>query len=615
MTQASHREVLPSTTVHKPASEVSGESYGPPSSSIKHACLCAPYLPDEVLISEIGRYHITSANRTTTETYRELFQCMPFNLNTSIPSHISILANMIEGNVVINTKHFLQTKTLFPLFETFTALEFKQSPRKGKMAVANPDNLPQRPRQAQRDPVLAPKRNVGDKTRLCLQCVHEDIRRFGVPFIHLSHQVPGVGVCAKHAVELIYKCPYCECPFNRQKELVLSLWKPCRCSRYLIDFASAEEKTDDAVALSYARFTARLLDLSIGPLQPIMLITCYKKRAHELGYTRGENIHRARLFEEIEKFYGAIFLSSIDSAYKKKRLTGWFNLINERYVTEVPLSRHLLVAHFLFRDAESFAQNAMQIRAGLLGDNVIHEKIRSKTGRRANTSQPPEQTHAKRTQELMREMLRAAQGTPECSLEILWRTNYGKMKLLTKLNPDAIVQLKSRLAKLKPRQTAPQKTALTPHPKDEERAKRVDEAAQRLYASIEKPSRVSRNRLERAIEWRPGGEATNHPSTCRMMKECLESNWHFYARRMVWAILHHRQASPSVIKAASGVEYHRSIELYNFFQTLDASTVLTEGTIMATLARYGIDRNWQGPCPERLFFSAGRGFYKHRSPS
>lgn len=613
MTQTSLPEALPASPSPRPHGYANGESSVRSSRSVTNSCLCAPYLPDEALISEVGRFHITNGNRTTTVTYRQLFDCVPFNLHTSIPPHISILAGVIEGDIVSNTQHLLQTKTLFPLYQVFTGLSFQKFSQTRTRNRQNSDESPQRHHRVQRDPLPVPKRVLGDTTRLCLECVHEDIRVFGVPYLHLSHQVPGVEVCAKHAVALIYKCPHCECPFNRLKELVLSLWKPCRCKRYLTEFAPTGEKTDDAIALSYSKFSAEVLAAGLGTIKPNVLIAHYKKRARDLGYAWGTNVNRKRLFGEIEEFYGAAFLSGVDYAYKKRRLTGWFNLLNERYVTEVPLSRHLLFAHFLFRDAGQFAHGVVQISATVADDRDEQSKEQTKSGRHAKSARSPAQTNDGRAQELMRELLRTAQSAPDYTLEKLWRTNYGKMKRLAQLNPDAVLQMKNQLGKLKFKPQLPKKEILATHPRDEERSAKAGEAARRLYASAEKPCKVSRNQLTKDIQWRPGpSEALGHPATLQTFKEYCESNWYFYARRMVWAILYHKQASPSFIRLASGVEYHRSIELYNFFQTLDPSTALAEGTIVVILEKYGISRQWQGPCPERIFFPSGRGYYEDR---
>lgn len=46
-----------------------------------------------------------------------------------------------------------------------------------------------------------PKRFVNEPVRLCPLCLHEDVQKYGVPYIHLSHQMPSVRACSKHGVE------------------------------------------------------------------------------------------------------------------------------------------------------------------------------------------------------------------------------------------------------------------------------------------------------------------------------------------------------------------------------------------------------------------------------
>jgi hypothetical protein len=56
----------------------------------------------------------------------------------------------------------------------------------------------------------------------------------------------------------------------------------------------------------------------------------------------------------MEKFYGKDFLRRTDVAYRDDRLSEWLKMLNDYSVTEPPLGRHLLFAHFLFRDAAQF---------------------------------------------------------------------------------------------------------------------------------------------------------------------------------------------------------------------------------------------------------------------
>jgi hypothetical protein len=100
------------------------------------------------------------------------------------------------------------------------------------------------------------------------------------------------------------------------------------------------------------------------------------------------------------------------------------------------------------------------------------------------------------------------------------------------------------------------------------------------------------------------------PATTQAIQEVLESNWHFYARRIIWAMLYLRKGSKYAIKDASGIEHHRFLVLLEYFKDVDTSVPLSKGAVMNSLKRYGIERDWKGPCPEREFFAAGRSYYE-----
>lgn len=576
--------------------------------------LCPPNLPDEVLISDVGRYHILSANSTTTLTFHELFEYAPFPLNSWIPPHIGTLASRMPGDVRANALELLQYKTLFPLLQLFSALSFPEHLSTHR-ACREGVHAPQRTQRKHRDPIRIPQRTGTEATRMCLACLHEDFRTFGVPYIHLSHQVPGVQVCGKHDVELIYKCPFCECLFDRPRQLVLAPWRPCHCKRYLLDFEAPQQKSKDFVALSYARFAKDLLSSPPTLVQPTALVTCYKQRARELDYVWGSNnIHRNRLFTDIEKFYGKEFLAKVDPAYREGRLSGWFNLIHDKFVSEVPLSRHLLFAHFLFRTADQFwpriLEPVISPLAAIQNDVPVGRTTSDPSLKKVAVTT---QAKAMRIRDLHRELVRVARATGMCTIEELWRNNYQTMKRLTLLDPNAVIRLKEQLKVIQTSRKAVKSEPVGPHPDDESRAQRVREVAENLYASTDKPERVSGNRLSDVIGWNPhASNKERFPATLHAFQEALESNWHFYSRRIVWAMLHLRHGLKCHIKTASGIEYHRFLVLLEYFQDVDVSVPLSKGAVMAILKQYGIERDWSGPCPDREFFTAGRNYYKSR---
>jgi hypothetical protein len=555
--------------------------------------LVGPSLPDEAIISVVGRFHILSSNGTPTATFQELFSCAPFNLSAWIPPHIEMLAPRIGKDVEACTLEILRAHTLYPLLAIFNGLSFPAGPRR---ATAN-------------EATNTPKRLSTETIRLCPECLREDLDVYGVRYIHRSHQIPGVEVCSKHASPLLYKCPHCECSFSRHYNLALVPWRRCTCKKYVFDSISSAHESDP-IALSYAQFVAALLQSAPhSTISPRVLVESYRERARAIGYSWGnDRVSHVRLKAEMEKFYGKAFLSRTDAAYREDRLSEWLKMLSDYSATEPPLGRHLLFAHFLFRDAPQFLATIGAISGNEQAAGTGQPALRRRTAG-IGTGRNSKPSTKQRIAGLLRELTDRARDIPNCSIEDLWKSHYGLMKRLVSLDLETITLLRRKLQQLKPRQVGPTKV---PHrsEKDGERARSVMATAAALYESVGKPERVTINRLAKDTGWNPSGLSQYaFPETLRAFEECVESNWHFYARRILWSKLTHKHAPISTIRARSGVEYHRSLVLMHFFQDVDPSVPYDAKTITHLLAERGIQRDWLGPCPEREFPPAGRQYY------
>jgi len=245
--------------------------------------LVAPSLPDEAIISVIGRFHILSCNGTATATFQELFNCAPFNLSAWIPPHIEMLAPRIGEDAQACTLEILRSHTLYPLLAIFNGLSFPANP--GRTAANKAMNTP--------------KRFSTETIRLCLECLREDLDVYGVRYIHRSHQIPGVEVCGKHGSLLLYKCPHCECSFSRHYNLALVPWRRCTCKKYVFDSISPAQEADP-IALSYTQFAATLLQSAPhSTVPPRVLVESYRERARAIGYSWGNDrvSHRADAYD------------------------------------------------------------------------------------------------------------------------------------------------------------------------------------------------------------------------------------------------------------------------------------------------------------------------------
>lgn len=344
-------------------------------------------------------------------------------------------------------------------------------------------------------------------------------------------------------------------------------------------------------------------------MSPHTLVENYRERARAIGCSWGnEKVSRVRLKTEMEEFYGKAFLRRTDTAYRDDRLSEWLKMLNDYSVTEPPLGRHLLFAHFLFRDAAQFLATIGAANGNERPLGTEQLVVRRRTGG-IGTSRTSKPSIKQRIAGLLRELTERARDIPNCSVEDLWKSHYGLMKRLVSLDLEAITQLRQKLQHLKPRPVGPTKIPRRSE-KDSERARSVMATAAALYASVGKPEKVTINRLAKDTGWSPTGlNQYAFPETLRALEDCAESNWHFYARRILWAKLAHKHAAISVVRLRAGVEYHRSLVLMQLFQDVDLSVTYDAETITRLLAERGIHRDWPGPCPEREFPPAGRRYY------
>lgn len=115
--------------------------------------------------------------------------------------------------------------------------------------------------------------------RYCPACLRDDIATHGEPYIHRHHQLPVVGVCARHGVALRLSCPACRItaiPFNR------ALLRPpslrCQCGQDLSCITSAPPVRQQA-RLRLSRFAADTLSCADAPWTLEQVLTVLYERS------------------------------------------------------------------------------------------------------------------------------------------------------------------------------------------------------------------------------------------------------------------------------------------------------------------------------------------------
>lgn len=148
-------------------------------------------------------------------------------------------------------------------------------------------------------------------------------------------------------------------------------------------------------------------------------------------------------------------------------------------------------------------------------------------------------------------------------------------------------------------------------------AQKFATAALAMYSSSEKPVKVSRNKLMREAGWTlPNMPSSDQFPLARKQLESLrESDWHYYARRIIWAKLTvgTKATSASSVIIPSGIEHHRGMELHKYFSNVSNNRKLRDGTISDILSEHNVSKDWEGPVPEREFYTPGRNYVRRQS--
>lgn len=120
------------------------------------------------------------------------------------------------------------------------------------------------------------KRHRGIDVNICCQCIIDDIKKFGVAYIHRSHNFPGVDACHIHHQPLTDSCGGCG-KYNFHH----SYSKYYDCVKLIDDSALIKLASD--VDVGYAIFVYKVLTSSNEPISQSLLREAILSRKAYLG--------------------------------------------------------------------------------------------------------------------------------------------------------------------------------------------------------------------------------------------------------------------------------------------------------------------------------------------
>lgn len=148
-----------------------------------------PY-PDELVYSVIARYHLRNGNESPKWTFREIYGIENVIPTIDLPSHLGALASRSELQG-LSADSWIDCHTLFPYYAPFLPRDrakrlrvlMKSSDGSGIHALVG---------------ITASTIDRSNRLRFCPSCYEQDIQRYGEPYWHRIHQIPGVFLCHEH---------------------------------------------------------------------------------------------------------------------------------------------------------------------------------------------------------------------------------------------------------------------------------------------------------------------------------------------------------------------------------------------------------------------------------
>ena len=123
--------------------------------------------------------------------------------------------------------------------------------------------------------------------------------------------------------------------------------------------------------------------------------------------------------------------------------------------------------------------------------------------------------------------------------------------------------------------------------------------------------RVTMAALVRGTKLSPSGwaDAANFPAARAACEGAAESQWHFYARRAMWSMsrFYGKNVARTAITADTGLEHHRISDVCHYLISLN---IVPVAPYVDQLRAKGIQRDWGGPCPDKVYRKAGRGYVR-----
>ena len=313
---------------------------------------------DEVFYSILARHHTASGNISPKATIMDLYGITTVTAVVDLPAHFDALMRNLPVNHPYTADELIKAHTLFPFYSAFlppqrASLVFESMKGDIGHSVHN------------RFGIMASSISTDKTLKCCRKCFDVDRIRWGEPYWHRVHQVPGVYICPTHRI------PLCRSRFlslNRHEFISATREDYHREMQeasgdngggFIQDVSSAWDDAvskatilleDDELSTKYRILVDNVDKLlnSSHPNRPMeWFANHYVARLKEIGLANVHgHVRQLEFRREFLRYYGEQFLNVMQSSVSDPE-DNWLNSIVRKHRKTFHPIRHLLLMQFL----------------------------------------------------------------------------------------------------------------------------------------------------------------------------------------------------------------------------------------------------------------------------
>jgi hypothetical protein len=303
-------------------------------------------LPGEALLSACARYKDRLGVENDRQTTRDLFHAKNVTVSLTLPTNLKVFIQTLPKGHGYTEEHIIANHTLFPYY-AFGLSDTRAKKLHADMMGSNGKAI-HLSTGITASPIPKPR-----YARFCPTCLKEDIENYGETYWHISHQIPGICVCPKHAVWLE------DSTFPiRGQSAKYKLEPPRKVAIFLNPSPLNLAKSIDRHRLWLAKEAMSTMELTPLRSEPIKLRKHYLHLLHQKGLALSNGrLKIQKILDAFNNFYPQNFLKELGCEIQANTKESW--LLRNLRLSEERISpiQHLLVIHFLGWDVKSISAN------------------------------------------------------------------------------------------------------------------------------------------------------------------------------------------------------------------------------------------------------------------